>query len=1191
MTKLPKKRKRRGVILSDWGLQRFQNTQEQLAIAENGGFAYTLERLSNLTGLSARSIGRLRSCKAAVDRQTLEDLFCAFNLTLTEQDYIQPEPEAPQREPVKSIAQNWGEAIDVSRFYGRTAELTTLTQWILQDNCRLVGILGIGGIGKTALSVKLAEGVQNQFTYVIWRSLRNAPPLATLLAELVPFLSGNQDIKADVSSLLQCLRNHRCLVVLDNMETLLQTGNQTGYYRPGYEAYGELIEVLAETRHQSCFVLTSREKPAQIAQFEGVELAVRTLPLNGSPEAATALIEATRLTGSELEKQELCDRYRCNPLALKIVATSIRDLFDGEIGLFLQQETLVFNGLCRLLDHQFDRLSRLETIVMYWLAINREWTSITQLQDDIIPTVSNAQLLEALEGLTWRSLVEKQSGFYTQQPVVMEYVTDRLIEGMIAELKTQELDLFVSLATLKTTVKDYIRESQSRLILQPIASELQAIFGSALAFEQHIQTILKLLQQSTIGLSGYAAGNLLNLCIYLHIDLTNYDFSGLAIAHAYLQQAPLHQINFADTKFKHTVFKQTFGSIFSVAFSPDRQFVAAGEASGEIRLWRVRDGQPILTLNGHTNWVWTITFSPDSKILASGGRDCCIKLWNVESGQLLNTLQEHSGPVLAVRFSPDGTMLASASADTTVKIWDIQSGKVLTILEEKHPHSNWVRSIAWSPNGSAIASGSEDCTVKLWDIQTGRLLQTLTGHTHWVRSIDWSQDGTMLVSGSNDHSINLWDRQTGQILKTLRGHSNGVAAVQFCPIGAISSSAPYLLASSSDDQTIKLWDIQTGQLLRTLQGHVHWVWSIAWNPDGTSLVSGSFDRTLKLWDIETGQPLKTLQGYANWVWSIAWNRDGTSLASGSDDHTVKIWDVDTGQLLKTLADYGGTVSCVAWSSDGFSLASASSDRTVKIWDAQTGQRLKTFQGHTNFVWCVAWSPDDTTLISGSEDHTVKLWNTQTGQILSAFGEDPATVWAATFSPDGTTIANSSVDNHVNLWDVNAGKKLRTLQDHRDSVLSIAWHPDGSAIASGSADTTVKLWNSQTGQLLKTLEEHTNGVWSVAFSPDGSQLASGSYDRTIKLWDAETGELLNTLQGHTHWVLSVAFSPKQPLLASSSVDGSIKIWDIRTGECLKTLRADRPYEGMNITRVMGITEAQKATLEALGAIGDQSNKMS
>jgi len=121
--------------------------------------------------------------------------------------------------------------------------------------------------------------------------------------------------------------------------------------------------------------------------------------LSGSPEASAALIEATGLTGSEAQKQELGDRYRWNPLALRIVATSIRDLFDGEIGLFLQQDTLVFNGLRRLLDQQFKRLSDLEQTILYWLAINREWTAIAELEEDIIPAVSRASLLEALESL------------------------------------------------------------------------------------------------------------------------------------------------------------------------------------------------------------------------------------------------------------------------------------------------------------------------------------------------------------------------------------------------------------------------------------------------------------------------------------------------------------------------------------------------------------------------------------------------------------------------------------------------------------------------------------------------------------------------------------------------------------------------------------------------------------------------
>jgi ATP-dependent Clp protease ATP-binding subunit ClpA len=290
-----KKRKRRGLILSPWGLQRFQDAQEQLAVAKNKGVAYTLEQLSHLTGLSVRSLSRIRSYKAAVDRQTLEELFRTFNLTLTEQDYFQPDMSAGEY-PVGSAVQDWGEAPDVSLFYGRTAEPTTLSEWILEDRCRLVEVIGIGGVGKTALSVKLAEQIQNHFAYVIWRSLRNAPPLETLLAELVLFLSGQQDTRSDVNSLLQRLQNFRCLVVLDNMETILGTGNQVGQFREGYEAYGELLRVVAEARHQSCFMLTSREKCAQFTQWEGWG-GVQRLTLSGSPEAAEALLEATGLTG------------------------------------------------------------------------------------------------------------------------------------------------------------------------------------------------------------------------------------------------------------------------------------------------------------------------------------------------------------------------------------------------------------------------------------------------------------------------------------------------------------------------------------------------------------------------------------------------------------------------------------------------------------------------------------------------------------------------------------------------------------------------------------------------------------------------------------------------------------------------------------------------------------------------------
>lgn len=1058
---------------------------------------------------------------------------------------------------------DWGEAIDVSNFYGRNAELATLKRWVVMDRCRLIALLGMGGIGKTALSVKLAQEIQQEFDCLIWRSLRNAPLLETLLGDLVPFLSNQQDTEATLSRLLHWLRTSRCLVILDNMETILQAGERAGHYRPNYEDYGELLRVIGEAVHQSCFILTSREKPVEIATFEGGEFSVRALQLSGSVEAAKALIQAKGLVGSVKQKQQLGQMYGYNPLALKIIATSIQDLFDGEIGQFLEQHTVVFNSLRRLLNQQFDRLCQLEKTIVYWLAINRHWTTISELAEDIVPAVPRASLLEALESLQWRSLIEKQSGSYTQQPVVMEYVTERLVEEVYKEIcelgignREASADnqttsthysllttpLFRSHALIKTTVKDYIRESQIRLILEPIANRLRASFSAKKSVEQRLQKILRLLQFEPISSSGYGGGNLINLFCHLQIDLTGYSFSNLTIWHAYLQKVNLHRVNFAYSNFVKSVFTQTFSPIFTVAFSPDGTQFATGEANSEIRLWRAVDSQPLLTCRGHTNQIWSVAWSRDGKTLASGSADCTVKLWDIRTGQILNTLQGHTNQVCSVVFSPDGKTLASGSADCTVKLWDIHTGQILHTLQG---HTSQVWSVAWSRDGNMLASGSSDCTVRLWDVPIGQVLKTLQGHANQVRSVVWSSDGKTLASGSADN-------------------------------------------------TVKLWDVYTGQVLRTLRGHTSWVWSVFFSPDGQTLVSGSNDYTVKFWDVGTGQALKTLQGYTSWVWSVAWSPDGTILASGSADCTVKLWDVNktysesehtesglvasssteciSTQVLRTLPGHTNWVRSVAWSPDGTILASGSDDYTVKLWDVPTGQVLRTLQEHTNWVCSVAWSPDSTMLASGSADCTVKLWDIRTGRVLNTL-ECPSWVWSVAFAPQHCE--NSPLQS----------QGYQTCQTSSEEL--------GTILAIGSFDQLVRLWDIHTDQIVRTLQGHNSWVWSVAFSPipptslskggKGKLLASGSNDYTVRLWDIRMGQLLKTLQGHTNQVWSVAFSPQGKTLASGSSDETIKLWDVETGECLQTLRAERPYEGMNITAVKGLTEAQKIALKALGAV--------
>ncbi|WP_414573060.1 NB-ARC domain-containing protein [Nostoc sp. CCY 9925] len=342
----------------------------------------------------------------------------------------------PQLQIPSSI--DWGEAMDVSTFCGRVEEIEKLTQWIIQDRCRLIALVGMGGIGKSALAAKVSQLLQKQFEFVLWRSLRNAPTLDTLLSELVPFLSKGQDTQAKTERLLYWLRTHRCLVILDNQDTILKAGDCAGYYQPDFTNYGELFQLLGESSHQSCILLTSREKSAEVAILEGGNGSVRSLCLKGSWEGSLALIESNGLVGTNAQKRQLCEVYGCNPLALKMVATSIQSLFDGEIGTFLQEETLVFNGIRRLLDRQFERLSSMEQTIMYWLAINQEWMTIAELQADIVPAISHASLLECLESLTWRSLIEQRAGKYTQQPVVIEYLIDCLIRQFAGVMEIAE---------------------------------------------------------------------------------------------------------------------------------------------------------------------------------------------------------------------------------------------------------------------------------------------------------------------------------------------------------------------------------------------------------------------------------------------------------------------------------------------------------------------------------------------------------------------------------------------------------------------------------------------------------------------------------------------------------------------------------------------------------------------------------
>ncbi|NER45577.1 MAG: NACHT domain-containing protein [Symploca sp. SIO1A3] len=1206
----------------------------KLAVRRNG---FPSQRaLAEDVGLALATVSNFLTGKP-VDYVTFDEL--CHKLALSWRDIADLDFELPSQ-PVDQDKnttggttnnhQDWGEAIDVSDFYGRSEELATLKEWIIDDHCRLISLIGMGGIGKTALSVKLAQLLQPEFEYLIWRSLRNAPPINELLSDLIKFLSHQQEatlqenLDSKISCLIEYLRTERCLLVLDNVESILASDERAGAYIPGYEGYGHLLSSLGETDHQSCLVLTSREKPRGIRNKEGINSPIRSLRLSGLTGGAGEQIIAEKgFSVSESESQTLIQFYAGNPLALKIVATTIYELFDGDVAQFLAQGTIVFGDIYDLLDQQFKRLSTLEQQVMYWLTINREWVSFDELQEDIIPAVSFKHLLEAVESLQLRSLIEKNAGKFTQQPVVMEYVVDCLIEQITQEIPTLEIALLDSCALIKAQAKDYVRNAQVQLLLKPIANQLLNLFGAPENVQNYLNQLLAKLKSFPPQTPGYAGGNILNLLWQLNLDLRGYDFSNLTVWQAYLQGMNLLQVNFTNADLSKSAVTRTLGGVLAATFSPEGKLLATS-VNNEIWLWEVAKMRQILTCHGHTGWVQSLTFSPEVNILASGSNDQTIRLWNVHTGQCLKTLRGHTSWVQSLAFSPDGAILASGSHDQTVKLWNVHTGECLQTLSghcnpvfftafiscpidylhfgEKKAEGRGQRAEGKeegcklegndkclaghdiTPQGQTLVTGGEDQTVRVWDVNTGSCLRVLEIPINWMLSIGLSPDGQTLATGSDSKTVKFWDLATGECIQTLPDYNSYVWTVAFSLDGT-------KLVTGSEDTTVKIWDVATGKCLQTLQNqsnsplgdsYASRIWLVAIHPDGQSLLSISENQTMKLWDVPTGQGLTTVDGYINWILSIAFSPDGQILASSSEDQQVRLWDVDTGQCLQTLSGHTNVVSSVTFNQQ--ILASSSDDTTIKLWDTKTGDCRQTLWGHDSWVYSVSFSPDGQILASGSRDQMVKLWDWHTGECLHTLQGHVQQVKTIAFRDCGKMLASGSNDNRIKLWDAKTGTCLQTLEGHSDWVLSVVFSPLTGILASASGDQTIKLWDVETGQCLQTLSGHTSRVRTIAFSPDGKSLASGSDDQTVQLWNISTGTVLQTFQGHDKAVRSVAFSPHRPLLASSGEDETIKLWDVETGEWVKTMRIDRPYEGMNIKNAIGLTTAQKNTLKALGAVG-------
>ncbi|KST62930.1 NB-ARC domain-containing protein [Mastigocoleus testarum] len=428
---------------------------------------------------------------------------------------------------VNNYCHDWGEAPDVSVFYGRNKEQNTLEEWINTYNSRIIGIVGMGGIGKTHLSVKLAKRMQNQFDFLIWRSLQNEPSLEDILNSLLQSIRKKERVElpesvdGKISLLLEFLRKHRCLLILDNIETILCNGENTGCYKPGFEDYGNFFKLLGECHHTSHLIITGREKPKELALMEGENSSVQCIHLSGlSTSAGQKLLQFKGCYSSGEDGYEyLVEQYSGNPLALKIAAVAIKELFQGDIKEFIQYKTLLLDEICNLLGQHFYRISSLAKSILYWLAIHREPVSIAQLLLEIYPSVPRQKVMETLKYLVQSSLVENRGNKFTLKQIVMEYVINSLIDRVCEEVVTGELDLLKTHVLLKIEIHCSTKKAHINLITKTVIEKLITIFKNQSDLGKNLKNLHLEIEKYYEDKCGYLYENIFNLICHIPNNL------------------------------------------------------------------------------------------------------------------------------------------------------------------------------------------------------------------------------------------------------------------------------------------------------------------------------------------------------------------------------------------------------------------------------------------------------------------------------------------------------------------------------------------------------------------------------------------------------------------------------------------------------------------------------------------------
>jgi WD40 repeat protein/serine/threonine protein kinase len=694
------------------------------------------------------------------------------------------------------------------------------------------------------------------------------------------------------------------------------------------------------------------------------------------------------------------------------------------------------------------------------------------------------------------------------------------------------------------------------------------------------------------------------------------------------------------------------GPVRAQAFSPDSKMVLTGSGyssedkahpRGEARLWDAATGKPLGAPLPHKEEVRGVLFTPDGRTFFTSFTTSFRNIntshrqqWQTDGLQPLGPPLE--GSLLpTVISSRDGRRVAWGGLKPgTIQVWDTVAGKELAVLDNDGK-GHWL--VAISPDGQFVLAGTGYDQFRLWKTATGERIGAEMSHTR-LQSAAFSPDGKLILTGGDPDfgsgkpiaEARLWDVATGRLIGQPLKHPETVHFVAFSPGGETAMTCSNtrngrlsavtkeglveqpgrlgegpVVALSPDGKLVltdgaagpQLWDFATRRLIGQPLLHPHAAlkpgvrYTLAFSPDGQTILMNCRDRTVRLWGLAGGQGIGSPLQHHDSVIAVAFDPAGKRLltaggnqplmqrigpGSGSGSglgmprgglgidpavlHApqvpagVRLWETATGRPCGGPLENGDRrrgvfqgIEFAAFSPDGKTVL-AGGGNSARLWDADTGNPIGEPLEHTGSLRAGAFSPDGKTVLTGSitdQGGECRLWDAATGKPLGPPLRKEGPVFQVAFSPDGKLFAAAG-GSAVCLWETATGQPFGAPLQREGWALAVAFGRDGKTVLTGSQDGSARLWDLTTGELLGPALRHQNRVGALAFSSNGKSVLTGSEDYTARLWDVATGRPFGPPLRHPWRVGAVAFSPDGKVLLTRS-EGNGRLWAAATGQPL------------------------------------------